>query len=243
MNRARPATALTPPGGARPAADDRRARLAIISGHTLLRECLAAQLSSVGRFAVVAQVADPTRALDVVCQTMPDVLVIDFSRPTGAGRDLVMTICRICPRVRVVLLGVSEIRDDVLRCIEVGVRGFVSNESSMEELVAVVDRILDGTVSASPSLAYALFYRLRALARERRRSQRIDALTLTRREMEILELIAKGHSNKRIARQLSLSVYTIKNHVHRILEKLQVEHRLAAVDYAYRRHWLRRHRH
>ena len=84
-----------------------------------------------------------------------------------------------------------------------------------------------------------MFARLAELSRERKRSERVEALELTPREMEILQLIAEGMSNRSIAEQLSLSVFTVKNHVHHILEKLHVQDRREAVEHAYARHWLR----
>ena len=84
-----------------------------------------------------------------------------------------------------------------------------------------------------------MFARLAELSRERARSERVEALELTPREMEILQLIAEGLSNRSIAERLSLSVYTVKNHVHHILEKLHVQDRREAVEHAYARHWLR----
>ena len=83
-----------------------------------------------------------------------------------------------------------------------------------------------------------MFSRLADLARARRREERLEALNLTPRELEILRLIADGLSNKEIAARLYLSFHTVKNHVHNILEKLKVQHRSQAVEYAARRRWL-----
>ena len=95
-----------------------------------------------------------------------------------------------------------------------------------------------GEIACSPRVAHSLFQRLASLGRERRRREKLDFLALTPRELEILRLIAAGLSNQEIAKKLFLSVHTVKNHVHKILETIGVHSRWAAVRHAVERGWI-----
>lgn len=218
------------------------ARLIVTGTHALFRECLASMLYKLGRFHVTHHTGDLRQALAKVQELRPDLLVIDLNEPGEGEIELVRGTRRDCPDVRIVVLGQCNAETEILRCIEAGAGACVSKESSLEELCGVLKRVLDGEAVYSPQIAYSMFARLAELSRERARSERIEALELTPREMEILQLIAEGLSNRAIAEQLSLSVYTVKNHVHHILDKLQVQDRREAVEHAYARHWLEPHR-
>ena len=198
-------------------------------------------LDKVGRFQVIDHTGDLRGALATVEAAKPDILVIDLNDPEEAATELVRDTRKHCPEVKIVLLGMCHEETSILRCIEAGAGACVSKESSLNELSGVIERVLNGEAVYSPQIAYSMFARLAELSRERARSERVEALELTPREMEILQLIAEGMSNRDIAERLSLSVYTVKNHVHHILEKLHVQDRREAVEHAYARHWLRPH--
>ncbi len=122
--------------------------------------------------------------------------------------------------------------------MEAGARGYLRLSASIAELLESIARLLAGEVVFSPELAPAMFSRLAELTTERRRRRRLEALLLTSRELGILRLLAEDLSNKEIAQQQSLSVHTIKNHVHHILKKLGVRKRSEAVRMALERSWI-----
>lgn len=215
------------------------ARLIIAGTHSLFRECLASMLYKIGRFHVTHHTDDLEEALAKVEEHRPDVLLIDLNGPDEAATELVRGTRTKFPDVRIVVLGQCNTETAILRCIEAGAGACVSKESSLDELCQVIQRVLQGEAIYSPQIAYSMFARLAELSRERARSERVEALELTPREMEILQLIAAGLSNRKIADKLALSIYTVKNHVHHILDKLQVQDRREAVEHAYARHWLR----
>ena len=196
-------------------------------------------LHEVGRFRVTHHTGDLEGALEMIEAHRADVLVIDLNDPGEAANELVRGTRKRCPEVKIVILGMCDADSAILECIEAGAGACVSKESSLDELCHVIGRVLAGEAVYSPQIAYSMFARLAELSRERARSERVEALELTPREMEILQLIAESLSNRRIAERLSLSVFTVKNHVHHILEKLQVQDRREAVEHADARHWLR----
>ena len=214
------------------------ARLIVAGTHCLFRECLASMLYKIGQYHVVHHTGDFEQALGKVEQSCPDVLVIDLDEPGTTAVELVRGTRQHCPDVKIVILGTGAADNAILKCIEAGAGACVSKESSLQDLCGVIERVLAGEAIYSPQIAYSMFARLAELSRERARSERVEALELTPREMEILQLIAEGLSNRSIAEKLSLSVYTVKNHVHHILEKLHVHDRREAVEHAHARHWL-----
>jgi len=219
-----------------------RAKLMLVGRHKLFRECLASMLEEDGGLSVGAQVDDLERALELIPRHRPDVLLVDLGRPSRTTLERLRAVSRAEPPVKVVVLGLPEVEDDVLRCIEAGASGYVLKESSLEDLRRAIGSVTKGEATCAPQLTRSLFQRLAELARDQRTSERRAAFDLTPREVEILELIADGMSNKEIASTLCLSLYTVKNHVHHILEKLQVQHRNEAVEQAYKRRWLRERR-
>lgn len=216
-----------------------RVKLMLVGEHKLFRECLASMLGEVERYSVLQQVDDLGAALLGIRKRPPDVVLVDLGAPTDATLRRMSEVAGSLPGVKLVVLGLPEVEADIVRCLEAGASGYVLKESSLDELTTAIDLAVKGEAACSPHIARSLFSRLAELAQEQRRCERFAALDLTGREVEILELIAESLSNKQIADRLCLSVYTVKNHVHNILEKLQVHRREEAVKKAYRKRWLR----
>ena len=122
--------------------------------------------------------------------------------------------------------------------IEAGAHGYLPRDASLAELRRTVHLVAAGQMAASPEMAYALFSRLAELARARRRTTVLESLILTSRELAVLRLIAQGLGNREIAKRLSLSFHTVKNHVQNIFKKLDVTRRIEAVERARRQGWL-----
>jgi DNA-binding NarL/FixJ family response regulator len=126
---------------------------------------------------------------------------------------------------RILALGVPDEEDDVIACAEAGVAGYVMREDSLDALVVAIESVVRDEMLCSPRAAAALMRRVRVLSAER---QEALGQKLTRRELEIVALIDEGLSNKAIAQRLCIELATVKNHVHNILEKLDVSRRAEA---------------
>ena len=138
------------------------------------------------------------------------------------------------------MYGISKPGDGYVKYIEAGVKGYVFEEhSSLAELKMMIRQVVVDEICCPPEIAYAMFTRLSELSEENWWVNRADSMMLTPRELEILELVAEGMSNREISEKLFLSLHTIKNHIHKILHKLQVQCRTDAVKYAYEKQWLK----
>jgi DNA-binding NarL/FixJ family response regulator len=205
------------------------ARLLILGETGLYREALAGSLGRDARFDVVGAVAQVERALEVIDRHDVDVVLVEIG--TSDGIDAVRALAAAAPKVKLVALGVPELEPDVIAIAEAGASAYVTPDGSMEDLASVVQRVERGEVLCSPGMTAGLFRRVGALARERG-LEPIEKLTA--RELDVLGLIEEGRSNKEIAAELSIELPTVKNHVHRILEKLHVHSRSEAAARAHR---------
>jgi DNA-binding NarL/FixJ family response regulator len=196
-------------------------RVVLLSDVRLHREGIAALLTRDKRFSVTTGAPQ----LDCVPRspTPPDVVLVDASanRRPDAIRRLAAGV-----REPIVALGVPDDEQDVIAFAECGVLGFVEREAPLDELVATLVSAARREARFPPRIATTLLRRVSSLASRRARD---DATALTVRERQIVELIAEGLSNKEIAQRLSIEVATVKNHVHNILEKLDVTRRSDAV--------------
>jgi DNA-binding NarL/FixJ family response regulator len=158
---------------------------------------------------------------DRISALRPDLLVLDLT-----CRDS-LTIPRraqqILPGIRVVAFAVADVDESVLACAEAGIASYVTQNGSSEDLVASVRAALRGELVCSPRIAGLLFSRMGTMC-DSRHTAFADAL-LTRRELEVARLVARNLPNKEIARQLRLGPTTVKNHVHNILQKLNIHRR------------------
>jgi two-component system, NarL family, nitrate/nitrite response regulator NarL len=211
-------------------------RLLILLEVGVYRDSLARTLARDERFDVAAVAVGGEEALAALKDMEADIVLVDTHLPASA--DTVRTLVAAAPRVKVVALNVSEVDGEVIALAEAGAAGYVTREGSMEDLAAVAESVSRGETLCSPGIAATLFRRVAALARDRR-PEPIEEEKLTAREIDVLRLIEEGHSNKEIAKALSIELPTVKNHVHHILEKLNV-HRRAEAAARVRRHGLPR---
>ena len=134
------------------------------------------------------------------------------------------------PRAEIILIGTDHSNDELLCFIEAGARAFTSSEATLEDLVHTIQSVLRGESPCSGRLGALVASRIATLAKSQHNLSQPGLLTA--REQEILKLVAAGLSNKEIGQQLSISLHTVKIHVHRILEKLQVTRRREAARWA-----------
>jgi two-component system, NarL family, nitrate/nitrite response regulator NarL len=199
-------------------------RIIVADDHPLLREGVVRTLADGGDFDIVAECGTADQAFAAVSEHLPDVILLDISMP-GGGINAARRISAAFPSVRIVMLTVSENEDDVMEALKAGACSYVLKGIGGNELVDIVNSVHQGGVYVSPSLAARMLVETRNL----RKSVEIDPFAeLTVREVQILKLVAKAHSNKEIANSLNLSEKTVKHYMTNILQKLQVRNRVEA---------------
>ena len=201
-------------------------RVLIVDDACLYREGLATMLSHESWVAAVQAASDVAAALAALTSFGPEVVLLNMA--TVSAATILDSMVQLAPEVKVVALGVSEVEEELIPVAEAGVAGYLLRDQSLAELRQIVQSVARGETVCTPRTTAMLLSRVAALARTPRTrlavpSPRLDLLTV--REREVLQLIDDGLSNKEIARKLSIEVRTVKNHVHNILEKLQVHRR------------------
>ncbi len=193
-------------------------RVAIIMEIGLFRDALARAVHRAG-LQVVESAATAPEATETLTQLGADVVFVDVSR--RGGLETLQRIAAAAPKIRLLALAVRDREPDVLACIEAGAVGYVLRDASLEELADAARRALRDEPLASPHVIAELMRRVATLSGHGNAGRH----DLTSRELEVVQLIERGLSNKEIATQLSIAVTTVKNHVHSILEKLGVQRR------------------
>lgn len=206
---------------------DRPVYLLLVNEIRLMGNVIVAALEDEPDIHVVACVTAYEDALQVVREKEVNVALVSTRMPDNGGLRLTSAIAEVAPTIKVLALGLTEEKKRVLRYVEAGASGYILKDDSLEDLVEIVRATQEGKVFVSPQIAAAMMERLSDLAQmfSGVENNISDSTTLTSRQMEVLELISKGYTNQQIARHLVIEVGTVKNHVHNILEKLNVSSR------------------
>lgn len=203
-------------------ADERleETRTLIVSDVRLYRDGLAVSLNQDERISVVDSCADFDRACEVVASREVQVVLLDTGMHDAL--DFARHLLQARPEVRIVGVAVNETSADIVACAEAGLSGYVPRDGSIADTITAIVDATQNELRCSPRIAAALF---RHLSNSAATFADLPQPALTPREREVATLIDRGMSNKEIAQRLSISTATVKNHVHNLLEKLQVRRR------------------
>jgi DNA-binding NarL/FixJ family response regulator len=213
-------------------------RLFISVPRRLLRENLATALGRDERFEVIGRDEGAAAMLEQLARCTADILVLGADTLDGELIHLTREVAARFPALKILVLSRAGGEGEAVDCLMAGAGGFLPLDRPLSEVAGAIEVVARGDKVCPPQVMRELFARLGELGRERKRRDRLEVLELSAREMEILRLIADGKTNQEIARQLYLSVHTVKNHVHRILDALDVQNRWAAVRHAFAKGWL-----
>jgi DNA-binding NarL/FixJ family response regulator len=195
-------------------------------------------------FEIIGEADDTRGAFDLSVQLSPDIILMDLSLPAPGGIETTQRIKRELPSAGIIVLAVSEDEDALFDAIKAGAAAFILKDVAPDDLVAIIHRVASGEylindkVFAKPAVASRVLKEFRELAIYGQEAAPIFA-PLSPREVEILDNIAQGMTNKQVAYALSISEQTVKNHMSSILRKLSVNDRTQAVVYAMRQGWIR----
>jgi DNA-binding NarL/FixJ family response regulator len=215
----------------RDAADDRAGRrkeqdavirVLIVDDHPLFRDGLVSTIASQADMTVVGQASNGREAVNLHRERDPEVTLMDLRMPGMGGLEAIAAIRREQPQAGIIVLTTYDGDEDVYRALREGARGYLLKDMDRDQVLRAIRAVASGKRYIPPDI-------------ERRLAERLDSEALTARELEVLELVARGLRNSEIARLLSISEGTTKIHVKRILHKLDVSDRTEAVTIALQR--------
>lgn len=207
-----------------------RIRVLLIDDHTLFRSGIKALLQRQPGFEVVGEAGDALEGVKRAKTLRPDVVLLDIHMPGITGREAVGLVSDEAPDARILMLTVSEDVEDLLQALRAGAHGYLLKNIETDYLVNAIRSAVDGESVMSPQMTSKLMKSVSAAAPAS--APPVDKERLSPREREILAFLARGASNKEIARSLDLAESTVKIHVQNILKKLNLLSRVQAAVYA-----------
>ncbi|MHA6525471.1 response regulator [Tessaracoccus sp. G1721] len=212
------------------AAGPERRRVMIVDDHPMWIDALSEDLTEVG-FDIVAVAKSGTECVTRARAARPDIVVMDLKIPEPDGATCIEILLRDFPDLPVLVISASGERDDVLRAMKAGAKGYLVKSASKEELIDGVRRTAAGDAVFTPGLAGLVLGEFRRLVSEARFPNEAGP-ALTSREVEVLRRVAKGMAYREIADELFVSHRTVQNHVASVLKKLQLHNRVELTLYA-----------
>lgn len=200
-------------------------RVFLVEDHTVVRQGLRLILEDAADITVVGEAATAQEALHRLPAAQPDVILLDIHLPDASGVAVINQVRQAVPKAHILILTVSDQRENIRAALQAGVRGYLLKSASAETVVNAVYQVMDGGVVLPPEVAAVLVDDLTRPLRE-------TPEPLTPREQDVLRYMVQGLSNKEIARQLGVSENTVKTHVRHILAKLNARSRVEAVAFA-----------
>lgn len=201
-------------------------RVILADDHPVVRDGLAAIVNRQPDMEVVAEAVDGEEAVSFYEQHHPDVMVLDLRMPKRDGVSVVQHVLELHPDARLLIITTYDGDEDIFRCLSQGAKGYLLKDAPRQEILSAIRAVSQGRPYTSSSIA------TKAL-------QRMAKPSLTQRELDVLQLLAEGRSNKDIARRLSITEGTAKTHVKAILTKLDAISRTEAVAVAHKRGMVR----
>lgn len=205
-------------------------RVALLAGNRLLREALGRILRKTPDMIVSGESSDSPNLLTSIVKSATDVVLLAPLNTSALNLQFVNSVCRAKPRVQVVMVGMDENESVFLEAVRAGVTGYLLKDASAMDVISAIRAVLQGDAVCPPRLCRALFTVVARGELSIPGAVLNRHLGLTRREVELVPMIARGFTNKEIASHLSLSEQTIKNHIHRILRKLGADHRVQVLE-------------
>jgi len=207
---------------------DEKIKVLVVDDTLIAREGIISILSDTSLINIVGEAEDGNEAVRMAEELMPDVILMDLKMPGLDGVSATEHIKTVNPNVKILILTVSEDKQDLVRAVKAGASGYLLKDVKKDDFIRAIKAVHNGESIINPTMAADLLEEFRNLSKESEKRSASLTSKLTSKEQEVLKLLAEGLDNKEIAKKLLLSKSTVKNHVSNILSKLQFENRVQA---------------
>jgi len=199
-------------------------RFMIVDDQQIIREGLAGMLTREADLELIGVAENGREAVTLASSLKPDLILMDLRMPVMGGAQAIREIRKIRPETHFIILTVYDNDEELFEALKAGAKAFLLKDVSRDELISVMREVAAGKAHLQPELTSVIFERIMEISDAGQ-----PALQITERELDVLKLMARGASNKEIARQLSISEHTVKSHVSNIFNKLETRDRAETV--------------
>ena len=207
-------------------------RILLIEDNRILREGITAMLNGHGDVTIAAVSDGKSNALAKARAVKPQLLLMDLGLESQSSLDAVRAVKREFPAIKIIGMGLAPAQSDILEFVQAGAEGFILKNATVEDVIKTIRAVANGETVLPPPMTGSLFSQVAEHALLRGKRNIRGAIRMTEREKEVIALIVDGGSNKQIANKLNIATFTVKSHVHNILEKLALHSRLEIAMYA-----------
>jgi two-component system response regulator DegU len=212
----------------------KKIKLLVIEDNRLLREGITAMIKEQSDLKVVAALGTSENILKKINTLKPNVALLDLGLRSQNSLQVVKSVKKNFTGVKIIVMDLVPVQEEVLEFVQAGVSGFILKDATVDDFLRTIRSVAQGNKVLPPHLTGSLFSQIVEHAvRGPKRSSLIKSVRMTKREKQVIELVADGLTNKEIAQKLHLSTYTVKSHVHNILEKLALHTRVQIAKYAH----------
>jgi len=210
-----------------------RIRLLIIEDNRLLRDGILSILRPHKDIEVISSSGDSKNTLIKIHQLKPNVVLLDLGLRSQNSLHVVEIVKKEFPKAKIIVMDLAPVQADILQYVKAGANGFILKDASLNDLLITIRTVSEGATVLPPLLVDSLFSQIVEHAVREGKPRLNDAVKMTKREREVITLLGEGLSNKEIAQKTHISTYTVKSHIHNIMEKLALHTRLEIANYSY----------
>ncbi len=208
-------------------------RLLLIEDNRILRDGIVAMLKGHRDIKVVAATGSSKDRILKIHKLKPNVILLNVGLRSQNSLHVVEIIKKEFPRARIIIMDLAPAQGDILHFVKAGASGFILRHASPDDLISTIRSVAEGRNILPPKIDESLFTKIVERAIDEGKPNLTTAVRMTKRENEVIELISNGFTNKEIGRELRIAAYTVKSHVHNIMEKLALHTRLEVANYTY----------
>jgi DNA-binding NarL/FixJ family response regulator len=211
----------------------KKIRLLLIEDNRLLRDGILSILKPYKDILIIAASGDSKNTLLKIHQLRPNVVLLDLGLRSQNSLHVVEIVKKEFPTAKIIVMDLAPVQSDILQYVKAGANGFILKDASLNDLLITIRTVYEGATVLPPLLVDSLFSQIVDHAIGNGKSKLKEAVRMTKREREVIGLLGEGLSNKDIAQKIHVSTFTVKSHIHNIMEKLALHTRLEIANYSY----------
>jgi DNA-binding NarL/FixJ family response regulator len=217
----------------------KKIRLLLIEDNRLLRDGILAMLKTQADINIIAATGKSENSVSKLQKLKPDIIILDLGLHGPNSLTIVEIVTKDFPGAKIIVMDLAPVQGDIAHYVKAGASGFILKDATPDDFLLTIRNVAEGTNILPPNFTDSLFAKIVEHALKQGKTKLRDAVRMTKREREVIELIADGLGNREIGQKLRISTYTIKSHVHNIMEKLALHSRLEVANYSYSKKTMR----